>query len=703
MLRLPRWWLVALALSAALPSAAAGEPALPVGPLHPAGRWIEDATGRVIIVHGLELSRKTPPYFPPAASFTADDVANIEKWGFDAVRLAWFWKGLEPARGQIDRDYLNQLLSDSMLLADHHVFTLLEAHQDGYNETVGGAGFPDWATITDKTWAPLESVPGVGIFDLQAARAFDHLYANTDGIADAFARAWKALAAAFAVNPMMLGYDLFNEPGPGSQWETCANPAGCPAFDLATLEPLEDKLAAAVRSADPRTIAFYEPNIYFDVGTPSWLRTPPRASGPAGFAFHDYCLAGLIGQPDHESQSTGYPICQAEDEWVFANAMRTSTVMGVPPLFDEFGDTQDLSQIARVTKLADQNLTGWLYWSYKDWVDDPGGAGSGPLFDDSDDNGTLRQAKLSLLSQPYPLATAGIPTAESFDGNEDTFTFTYVPSHRISAPTVVFTAPLHYPHGYTVAVRGATVESAPNAAYLELKPQRDANRVTLRLRPATGSAMPMPSAPQPGPLTPSTAPLAPLALGAAAGSCDANADRPTPVGSPILTGGASDMVARVQTERGAGEVTNSTGISTAYGPGDETWTELGSVPIGGAGRATVICRSGPATFNFTFGQAPVLPASFTGSSTHEVNVSLASSRLAFVVPAAIRYVADVHLTAGAIELGMRRHDNSTPPATTFMTDGRKDLGTLDPGPASLDVTALPGPQAHWTVSIHALP
>ncbi len=404
---------------------------LPRGPLHPAGRWFEDSPGRVVIVHGLELARKTPPYFPPDDSFTARDAGAIEDWGFDAVRLAWFWKGLEPTRGLFDRSYLAQIERDGALLAAHHIFTLLEAHQDGYNETLGGAGFPDWATLTDGTWAPLGGAPGAGIFDLQAARAFDNLYANTDGIADEFAHAWATIAAGFAHNPMLLGYDLFNEPNPGSEWESCVNPVGCPAFDAGSLQPLENKLAAAVRGADPTTIAFYEPNIYFDSGVASWLTRPPAASGPSGFAFHDYCLSALLtGQPDQESAASGYPACPLIDRYVFNNAIHAAAAMGVPPLFDEFGDTQDIAQIERVIKLADHNLTGWVYWGYKDWVDDPGGQGSGPLFDDSDDDGTLRAAKLALLSQPYPVATAGIPLLDRFDPSTGTFTYKYLPIRR---------------------------------------------------------------------------------------------------------------------------------------------------------------------------------------------------------------------------------------------------------------------------------
>ncbi len=701
--------LLAVLVSAAFAQAAiaaSGSPAprLPVGPLHPAGRWIEDSTGRVVIIHGLELARKTPPYFAPGASFTARDAQNIEDWGFDAVRLGWFWKGLEPQRGQIDTAYLNQLAREGSLLAEHHVFTLLEAHQDGYNEKLGGAGFPDWATISDGTWAPVEMVPGTGIFDLQAARAFDNLYANTQGIADAFAHAWAVMAARFRQNPMMLGYDLFNEPNPGSQWATCANPVGCPAFDAAMLEPLENKLAAAVRSVDPTSFAFYEPQIYFDVGVPSWLARPPSTSGPSGFAFHDYCLAGLAGQPDDESQSPGYQACPLADANVFNNARRAGVAMGVPPLFDEFGDTQDLTQVRRVLMLADRQLMGWTYWSYKDWVDDPGGQGSGPLFDDSDDNGTLRPAKLAVLSEPYPEATAGIPLHERYDPTTNTFTYTYFPKRHISAPTVIFTAPLHYPAGYTAKVTGARVTSAPAARYLELKADPGAHLVHVRLSPTTSNSTVgriTGGASSAGPSSASPSPIPGTPLGTASGSCNANADSPALVSSPPVSTAQPDVVAQVQTSHGAGEVTSSAGISVAYGSGDTAWLDLGAVPAGGTAQATVICRSGPASYDATFSAAPQLPATFTGSSTHDINVSLANSRLPFQVPASGHYVADVNVSGGTIEVGLRRSDGSTPPASTLSGPGSIDLGTLASGPASLDVTALPGAQTQWTISVHA--
>jgi endoglycosylceramidase len=444
----------------------------------------------VVIVHGLQVAHKTAPYYPSAASFSDADGALISSWGFNAVRLAWFWAGLEPARGQIDTSYLNEIAREGQVLSDHHIYTLLEAHQDIYGPALGGDGFPVWATLTDGV--PILPHSALDIEAPATDRAFDNLYANTDGIGAEFAHAWSAMANAFRSNPMMLGYDLFNEPYPGSQDPTCMQPVGCPAFDAVSLEPFESSLASAVRQVDRRTMVFYEPHIYFDFGVGSWLAEPPSGVGPAGFAFHDYCLAPIFtGQPDRESSAPGYQSCPNEDEQVMQNAAATAARMKAPSLLDEFGDTQDLANIERMVQLANSHMEGWLYWSYKDWIDAPGGAGSGALFDDSDNNATLRQAKLAVLSEPYPQATAGTPLAYHYDPASDAFTYTYKPNPAIRAATIVFIPALHYPSGYRVDVTGARVVSAPGAAQLKLANKPGARTVRLvlaaNLTPASAS------------------------------------------------------------------------------------------------------------------------------------------------------------------------------------------------------------------------
>src|ERR1700726_1283727 len=80
----------------ALAAPAVAAPALPLGP---AGRWITDASGRVVVVHGINMVYKLPPYYPAAAGFSDDDAAFLHSIGFNAVRVGVIWKALEPKPG----------------------------------------------------------------------------------------------------------------------------------------------------------------------------------------------------------------------------------------------------------------------------------------------------------------------------------------------------------------------------------------------------------------------------------------------------------------------------------------------------------------------------------------------------------------------------------------------------------------------------
>ena len=63
--------LVALALLL-LPALAQAAPTTPLGHT---GRWITDAKGRTVIMHGVNMVFKRPPYYPAATGFGADDAA----------------------------------------------------------------------------------------------------------------------------------------------------------------------------------------------------------------------------------------------------------------------------------------------------------------------------------------------------------------------------------------------------------------------------------------------------------------------------------------------------------------------------------------------------------------------------------------------------------------------------------------------------
>jgi endoglycosylceramidase len=475
--------LAALAvLLAALP---AGASAVVRGPFHPDGRWLKDAQGRVVIVHGLQIAHKTRPYHPSARQLNAADAHTLRSLGFNSVRLAWMWSGLEPKRGHTSTAYAREIARETRLFTHEGVAVLLEAHQDVFSAKTRGVGFPSWAAYTaGKPVGPKRTkinyrYPGV-------ERAFASLFRNKAGTARAFARAWGVMARAVASEQaMLLGYDLFNEPWPGRAAKDCDD--GCRIFDHGFLGPLQSRLARAIRAHDRRSVVWYEPHLLFDFGAPSYLRRAPADVAPAGFTFHAYCrraTGGYGARPNQESTSPFYKTCAGEDRRVFSHAEHTAKSLGGPPLFGEFGDSTDRRHLERMMNAADRNRTGWLFWSYKDWTDVPGGLGDGSLFDNDNDTSSLRGGQADVLSRAYPEAVAGEPLRWSWSRTARRFELVYRPDASIHAPTLV-SVPVQrqYPGGYRVEVAGGTVLSAPDAASLALVPLPGAKEVRVTVVP----------------------------------------------------------------------------------------------------------------------------------------------------------------------------------------------------------------------------
>ncbi len=80
------------------PSPASG----PVGPLRaPGGPFLVDREGRTVLLHGVNLVYKVPPYEVEVTGsgpnvLTGAEAERMAALGFDVVRLGVVWKGLEP-------------------------------------------------------------------------------------------------------------------------------------------------------------------------------------------------------------------------------------------------------------------------------------------------------------------------------------------------------------------------------------------------------------------------------------------------------------------------------------------------------------------------------------------------------------------------------------------------------------------------------
>jgi endoglycosylceramidase len=309
------------------------------------------------------------------------------------------------------------------------------------------------------------------------------------GLEDHYAAAWRRVAHRFAGAAYVLGYDLFNEPWPGSAWPTCVNPAGCPLFDSTALTSFVTRTIAAIRKADPTTLAFYEPLVTFDFGASTSLADTGDPN--AAMSFHDYCLPAGLGAGTLPAQGSG---CRLEENLPFANADAHAAKTGDALLLTEFGATDDLDTLTRVTDLADQHMVGWQEWHYC--------ACGEPTSQVSGDQQSLvldprkpprgsnvKTAKLRTLDRPYPQAIAGTPTAYRYEPSTDRFTLAYsirAPSGKRlprSVKSVVYVPRSHYPHGYAVEVSGARVVSPAGARYLVLERKPGARSVTLAIGP----------------------------------------------------------------------------------------------------------------------------------------------------------------------------------------------------------------------------
>jgi len=277
---------------------------------------------------------------------------------------------------------------------------------------------------------------------------------------------------------MVLGYDLMNEPWPGTTWQPCASPSGCPDFDTGPLAAMTRQATKAIRTVDRRHLVWQEPNVLFNFGPQSHL---PRIGSNSGFSFHDYCL------------DNGAPACPTTEAQVFDNADDMAQETDRALMLTEFGATNDHPRIEHIVGLADEHMVSWMWWAYCG-CDDPTTSGPGnvqaivkdPSRPPSGSNVIHR--KLALLERPYPQVIAGTPTAFGYD--RDTGVFKLADSSMTPAgdvlprrsKTTVYVPRSHYSDGYDVRVTGAEVTSKPGSRYLVLKRDAGAAKVTVRVR-----------------------------------------------------------------------------------------------------------------------------------------------------------------------------------------------------------------------------
>jgi endoglycosylceramidase len=379
----------------------------------PKRSFLTDAQGRQVILHGLNLAN-TAKYSPTGFSWhTEADYARMQAWGFNAVRLLIFWHRIEPEQDVYDEAYLDGVAQRVRWASDHGLVVLLDMHMDLYGRRFGDNGAPVWATRDDGL--PFDRVEPwwVNYTSPAVQAAYSHLYRDEDLKAHYFAM-WAHVAARFADDPAVIGYDLQNEPFWGKE-----NPL---TFEADFLLPFFQGAIASIRSADPDALCFFKPMIVTSTGFPSFL--PPIGDGRTAYSPHFY-------QVEQHNEGIAYD----GNDTVIRNAARTrareAETHGVPWILAELGIADTVGNfelhLHHLMRALDDYASGWTYYDYE--------KGPGQQILDSDGN---EKPNLWPLIRTYPQKVAGEIDRFSYDPDTRIFELVYRQKEGVTGGTEIY-------------------------------------------------------------------------------------------------------------------------------------------------------------------------------------------------------------------------------------------------------------------------
>lgn len=263
-----------------------------------------------------EVEAARAPARQSSAPGSQDDFAQMRADGFDLVRLTINWSELEPTPGHYSATFLDRIAQVVGWARQQGIRVILDLHQDGYSRFLttpadasvpqqappagctpsnGQDGAPAWAVFTDGK--PSCALDGQSQLNPAAAEAWANFWANRTvpgprgqapgtGLQDHYIGALEALAHRFAGNPAVLGYELMNEPMPGSS-------AALPVANLYDF-------------SDQQLLPFYERAIEALTGVRDGKPTCPSAD-PSGTAAEAALHRAVVPQVPAEVDPCAYP------------------------------------------------------------------------------------------------------------------------------------------------------------------------------------------------------------------------------------------------------------------------------------------------------------------------------------------------------------------------------------------------------------
>ncbi len=400
-------------------------------PLSSDGTHMRDEQGRIAILRGVNarvegvfdvtFSDGRIP-LEPIPPLEASDCRRMRELGLDLLRLPINWSGIEPVRGSYDEAYLARVDAAVQCAAGAGVYVMIDIHQDAYSKEIGEDGAPLWAIVPAPDMllqGPLEDL-GDRRTSAQVTAAFDTFFDQDDpaGLQAAFFAMLDRVAARWADDPAVIGFEIYNEPPVGQQ----------------DVIPFSIEAAARIRAAAPKKLVFFEPT-----ATRNLFDFAPKPSEP--FPVDNVVYAPHIYTFVFYSDPTRLEQLQPADlEPSMRLAREEATAWRTPLVIGEYGIgptgiNADLWMGVQA-ELHDRYLASDAFWVWKE-----NSQASWGVFDHTGDTWVERPQVVGWLSRPHAARIAGEVVANEYDHTTRTMTLETRSSgvHAIYVPSETYT------------------------------------------------------------------------------------------------------------------------------------------------------------------------------------------------------------------------------------------------------------------------
>ena len=411
----------------------------------PKTRNLIDEDGNYVVLHGVNVAYKSPPYLPPEidvhnffTSFSDEDAKQLKAWGMNFVRLTFYWEGVENVRGVYDMEYINKMKAIAKLCKKYGIYVLLDLHQDVANKKFCGEGMPDWAVkdydgIFTKFPAPLYYIPiergpdgyptykscMKSVFAMYynsyaVGDTFRRLYTNDDKIGDSFRNMWRTVVKHLKTEDNVIGYEIINEPWLGNAYKDPMI-----SYQDKLMLPFYQAYHKVIREEDPDRLILFDLPIS-DFLIKSFYGTPGGKSynEKQMLSYHVYAVPE--GDPKDLSKD------RMTASMLYGKLMNHMAEEEIGGILTEFGaisgqTKEGLLNMRHILDIAEKYKQSWAYWQYKFYNDHTTAARPPEWEGFYDDKGNIIKDKLYELCRPYVTKSPLNIEFNRYDFKENTF------------------------------------------------------------------------------------------------------------------------------------------------------------------------------------------------------------------------------------------------------------------------------------------